>query len=243
MYLQIGRSEVAVELLRRGEAVHPEDWHLRGHLTGALLSDGKPEAALDLAEAVLEREPLDHTALPVAVLAALAVEETGRARRVLERAAEADPARAAELSAVLEGLESAAAEADRAPSDREAQLRAGDLFSREGLALRAASFYERALALSPGDAAILGHLARAYRAARQPARAAAPALAGMETDPTGELAVIAFTSSMEAGDLASAGRAVEVLRRVSPQQAEAAARALDEARSRLAADGAPDPSP
>jgi tetratricopeptide (TPR) repeat protein len=243
MYLQIGRSEVAVELLRRGEALHPEDFHLKGHLTGALLADGQAGAALSLAEAVLQREPLDHTALPVAVLAALAEEEVPRARRVLGRAAEADPARAAELVALLDALESAAAEAERNPASREAQIRAGDLFAREGLSLRAAAFYERALVLAPGDPAILGPLARSYRAARQPARAAAPALAGMEEDPTGELAVIAFTSSMETGDLASAERAVSVLRRVSPEQAEAATRALEEARARSGEGGGPDDSP
>lgn len=244
MYLQIGRTGVAVELLRRGEAVHPEDFHLKGHLTGALLSDGQTEAALALAEEVLQKDPLDHTALPVAVLAALAEEVVPRARRVLDRAAEADPARADELRAVLDGLESAAAEADRAPADREAQVRAGDLFAREGLALRAASFYERALAAAPGDSELLGRLARAYLGAGQPARAAAPALAGMEADPSGELAVIAFTSSMEAGDLAAAEKAVAVLRGISPERAEAAARVLEERRVRSAEEaGARDASP
>jgi tetratricopeptide (TPR) repeat protein len=231
MYLQIGRTEVAVDLLRRGEGLHPEDFHLKGHLTGALLADGQTRVALELAETVLEMEPVDHTALPVAVLASLAEGEASRGRRALERAARTDPAAVEGLAALLDELEAAAGAADRAPADRDLQLRAGDLFAREGLSLRAAAFYGRGLEAAPGDPLLLGQLARAYAASGRFDLAAGPATEAMERDPGGELAGIAFSASLEAGDLEAAERALAVLRQTSPERAEAAARILESRRS------------
>ncbi len=104
------------------------------------------------------------------------------------------------------------------PSDVPALVALGDFLLQQQAVPEAISHYERALAGDPGNAQIMGRVAVAYRAARQPQKALEMAMKVLDTDRNdAQAAALVFDVALHgAGDLDAAARALAEFQRRAP---------------------------
>lgn len=119
--------DASEELARRALAVAPGDVEAEGFLASASLARGRPDEALQRAEAVLAREPRAPRALEVAAIARVQKGDRAGARRAFETLLETEP-------------------------DGWAHLNNFGVFEMEGGDYRAAArLFHQAVSLNPGN--------------------------------------------------------------------------------------------
>lgn len=122
----------------------------------------------------------------------------------------ADPSLDADQKAMHDVIMALLSRAQADPRDREARVRLGNITSDNGLYDMAAKFYDEALAIDGGDAAVLVDGAIAYRNVRDPERAVSYLERAVAVDPKltkgwYNMAVVKF---FDRGDAAGARAAV-----------------------------------